>query len=322
MPWKVTDVSAHKKGLTVKQKKQWVRIANAVLARCLKKGGSDDTCAPTAIQQANGVVGNSDISDNSASFENMKLENYSFVDNAQEEGYEVEIKVHQEKAFLVVPVVMMVEGVHAGNHGPLLHKIEDLGKFPESWNGIPAVLNHPEVDGIYVSANSPDVIDNVAVGRIYNTKVDGYKLRAEVWIDEDKLNEVSADLLTDINEGKSIEVSTGIFLEEEAGEGLFHEENYVAIARNLRPDHLALLPGGEGACSIEDGCGIRDNKKGENNMKVKEAIQTLRTEGFSIQQIGNYAEQGYRELMDLVYNKLRSMVKIHGIIWKNCMMIH
>jgi len=56
MPWKLEDVSKHKKGLTDKQKKQWVRIANSVLARCLKKGGTEKTCAPSAIKQANGVV--------------------------------------------------------------------------------------------------------------------------------------------------------------------------------------------------------------------------------------------------------------------------
>ena len=38
MPWTVDDVDKHKKGLSDKQKKQWVRIANAVLAKCMKDG--------------------------------------------------------------------------------------------------------------------------------------------------------------------------------------------------------------------------------------------------------------------------------------------
>lgn len=33
MPWKVTDVERHKKGLTKEQKRKWVKIANAVLER-------------------------------------------------------------------------------------------------------------------------------------------------------------------------------------------------------------------------------------------------------------------------------------------------
>ena len=42
-------------------------------------------------------------------------------------------------------------------------------------------------------------------------------------------------------------------------------------------------------------------------MEIKKALQAVRSGGFSIQQIGNYAEQGYRELMSLVYDKLQSM---------------
>lgn len=56
MPWKVSDVDTHKKGLTPKQKRQWVAVANSVMAACLKDGGTDATCAPQAIQQASGVV--------------------------------------------------------------------------------------------------------------------------------------------------------------------------------------------------------------------------------------------------------------------------
>ena len=54
--WDINDVDKHKKGLSDKKKKQWVRIANAVLAKCMKDGGTDEECAPKAITQANGVV--------------------------------------------------------------------------------------------------------------------------------------------------------------------------------------------------------------------------------------------------------------------------
>lgn len=53
MPWSVSDVDEHKKGLTPAQKKKWVSIANGVLAQCIKDGGSDKTCAPKAIKIAN-----------------------------------------------------------------------------------------------------------------------------------------------------------------------------------------------------------------------------------------------------------------------------
>jgi hypothetical protein len=51
MPWTVADVDKHKKGLTPAQKKEWVKVANGVLADCNKSGGSD--CEGKAIRVAN-----------------------------------------------------------------------------------------------------------------------------------------------------------------------------------------------------------------------------------------------------------------------------
>ena len=56
MPWKVSEVDSHKKGLTPKQKRQWAHIANSMYQSCMDKGGSDETCAPRAIRAANGSV--------------------------------------------------------------------------------------------------------------------------------------------------------------------------------------------------------------------------------------------------------------------------
>jgi HK97 family phage prohead protease len=56
MPWKIEDVDSHKKGLTEKEKEQWVTVANSVYDKCLKDGGTDNTCAVDAIKQANGAT--------------------------------------------------------------------------------------------------------------------------------------------------------------------------------------------------------------------------------------------------------------------------
>lgn len=55
MPWKTSDVDGFKKGLTAKQKREWVAIANIVLQRCQDEGGED--CEAKAVKQANGVTG-------------------------------------------------------------------------------------------------------------------------------------------------------------------------------------------------------------------------------------------------------------------------
>jgi hypothetical protein len=63
-------------------------------------------------------------------------------------------------------------------------------------------------------------------------------------------------LLAELDEEKTIEVSTGLFTDDEIKSGKWNSEEYLAIARNYRPDHLALLPAAVGACSAEDGCGM------------------------------------------------------------------
>lgn len=57
MPFAISDVDKHKLGLDAKQKRRWIAIANSVLSKCIADGGTDETCAPRAIIQANGAVG-------------------------------------------------------------------------------------------------------------------------------------------------------------------------------------------------------------------------------------------------------------------------
>jgi hypothetical protein len=296
MPWSVEDVDSHKKGLSDKGKKQWCRIANSVLKRCMAKGGSEETCAASAIKQANGAVNT-----------NAEEIGYSFYKSKQTLDYEPKITVHQGKAHLVVPVVMMVEGVHNGSLGPILHPIAELGKFPETWNGIPVLIYHAyDEDGNPVSANDPDIIDKVAVGKVYNTKVDGAKLKAEVWLDEDKLNEVSDKTLNEINNSKEIEVSLGMYADYKQEEGEWNGEKYSSVAYNHRPDHLAILPDQIGACSCKDGCGIGANQKDEN-MDENKMILTLREAGYSVFKILNNAGEEYQKRISMAYDALRSL---------------
>jgi hypothetical protein len=251
MPWTVRDVDAHKKGLNSDQKRQWIAVANSVLKRCMDNGGSEDTCAISAIRQANGTV------KVASSF------TFDIYRASTNQNYEVRRETRDGRNYLVVPVVMMVEGVHSGSHGPLLHTIDELGRYPQSWDGRPVVIRHPQVNGVYVSANSPDVLDSYAVGQIYNTHTNGTKLMAEAWLEVDKLQSISPETYQKLEDHELIEVSVGVFTDDEQTSGDWNGEPYTMIARNHRPDHLALLPDEIGACSVEDGCGVRvNNKKG------------------------------------------------------------
>jgi len=195
--------------------------------------------------------------------------------NLRNEGYTIRQQAHQGRTHIIVPVTMMVEGVHNGSHGALYHSINELGRYPEAWNGRPITIDHPTQNGQSVSANNPTIIDSVMVGRVYNTRVDNNKLKGEAWLDIEKLQAVSQKAFTIVNARQPMEVSVGVFTDEEESTGNWNGENYVAVAHNHRPDHLALLPDAIGACSIQDGCGIRTNeKKGEEDVNNEEVERT------------------------------------------------
>lgn len=292
MPWTVADVDKHNKGLSAAKKRQWVRVANSVRAKCLEEGKSESTCDAAAVRQANGVVSNS-------------TENYYSNNKIQINFYIARTEMHNGQSHLIVPVVLMVEGVHHGNQGPLLHLAEELSKHPWAWNGSPISIGHPQEDGIDVSCNSPNILEDNLVGRVFNASYQDGRLRAEAWLDEEKLDK---DLLQLLQNGRPIEVSAGMFSDEDMVQGEWNGEQYIAIARNYRPDHLALLPDSIGACSLEDGCGVRINKEGGDKNMSDVITVALRKEftkkGFSVIQIN---KQGFRELMSNIQSKLDDM---------------
>jgi hypothetical protein len=48
------------------------------------------------------------------------------------------------REYLVVPMVMILEGVHDGSSGKIYYPKEELQKTPKIWNMKPIVVNHPE----------------------------------------------------------------------------------------------------------------------------------------------------------------------------------
>lgn len=158
------------------------------------------------------------------------------------------------RAYLVAPVSMLAVGVLNDVYVPA----EEASKFPEAWNGRPATLNHPQRNGQYVSANTPEIAAWETPGQVWATVFQNNKLQAEIWIDTEKAESIGGDAVTvmeRLRKGEAVEVSTGYFAEVEATTGTYNGKKYTGIARNIRPDHLALLPNGVGACNWQDGCG-------------------------------------------------------------------
>ena len=165
------------------------------------------------------------------------------------------------KDYLVVPVVALNEMVliSATSEVPELALAEEFGANPLAWNGRPVVVNHPEIDGSKVSASLVEVVDKEKIGEIYNSILDGKKLKLEAWIDTDRVKTLGGTIQETVDRLESgeeiIEVSTGLFASSEQKIGEFEGKQYEGIWRNVVPDHLAILSEATGACSINDGCG-------------------------------------------------------------------
>jgi len=166
--------------------------------------------------------------------------------------------------YLVAPASMLVPGVLNGSRGALFYPKDEVLKNVEAWNMMPLTLGHPNDDaGNPASARRPDIIEKYGLGFVFNATGKNGKLDAEAWFDIRKVNQVSPIIIERLERNEAIELSTGLFTDNTAVKngGDYKGRKYTHIARNYRPDHLAVLVDTKGACSREDGCGIALNKK-------------------------------------------------------------
>src|SRR6185503_3559110 len=157
---------------------------------------------------------------------------------------------------LVVPAVMMTEGVHSGSRGPLFYSEEELAASDSLWNHMPIVVYHPDQDGKPVTARSEEVLNTRKIGIVLNTKTKSKKQRTEAWLDYKLTKKVDKRIIADIENGRKVEVSTGIGCERVRKTGKYGDKEYKRAVKDITPDHLAVLQDQKGACSIEDGAGL------------------------------------------------------------------
>ena len=218
-------------------------------------------------------------------------------------------------AYTVYPVIMLTVGVHAGSGGPTLYTEAELSSFSQTWNGVPVTLQHPEEEGMPVSANSPAIYETQVLGTVFNTRYEDGKLKAEIWLRNSDLEQLEPGLKGRLMSGERLEVSTGLFSEDDGEVGLFNGVEYNSTAFNIRPDHLALLPGAIGACSWEDGCGVRANKEGKQggSMIKKKKIKVYKEQDKNPYEFfvntGEFTinEIEYTQILEIMSNKIDSM---------------
>ena len=164
-----------------------------------------------------------------------------------------------DKEFLVVPMVMLVEGVHSGSEGAYYYPATELAKRPVVWNMKPVVVYHPDEP----SACDPSVVSTRGIGHIMNTQWTDGKLKAEAWLEKDRVEKVDNRILEAIEKEETLELSTGLFADSDEVSGEWQGEEYQGTLTNYGPDHLAILPDQIGACSVSDGAGVFRNTEGE-----------------------------------------------------------
>ena len=208
--------------------------------------------------------------------------------------------------YLVAPAVLLVEGVHHGSAGPVFYPLNELSAFPGAWDGRPVTLGHPEIDGAPIGASSSESIPLFSLGTLMNTFYDPQLggLRSEVWLDVNKARRIAPDVLKAMQNGEPIEISTGLWYETQGGPGVWGNEEFDTTATRFRPDHLALLPGQVGACSISDGCGLRANKKKGGRMHHENVRATARRPSFSDTKSTAWSAPGWSDIVS-GYNRAR-----------------
>lgn len=167
---------------------------------------------------------------------------------------------HKGREYIVAPLSMIVPGVLPGSKGSLYYPPQEVARNARGWDGMPITVNHPTdpMTNESLSARKRGVWGRQGIGRVKSTTFNG-KLQAEGWFDVKRTAQVDNRILAALNRGESIELSTGLFTDNEYAPGSHNGRPYTHIARNYRPDHLAVLPDQRGACSREDGCGVLVN---------------------------------------------------------------
>ncbi len=168
------------------------------------------------------------------------------------------------REYLVAGATLLVSGVLNGSGGPLYYPPEEIEANPTDWDGIPIVVYHPmSEDGQPISANSAAVLEAQGIGFVADTIAKVGRLKAKLWFDVAKTRTVDPRVLSSLQRGERIELSTGLGTQRHpAPPGATDDRGrpYIGIAREYAPDHLAILPDEVGACSLNDGCGVLANQ--------------------------------------------------------------
>lgn len=206
-----------------------------------------------------------------------------------------------DKPYIVVPIVSAVGDEvwwPANSEVPELVPAEVLQASYWSRNNRPIVAGHPRVDGEYVSANSPDILERYSYGHLFAAQYEDKKVKVEAWFDKNRANEVgpaATNIIARLEAGEQIEVSEGNFVVAVDEQGRVNGKEYKSKWVSAICDHLATVD--EGACSNKMGCG----GPRVNQLRVASLAQA-RTPKYSGTETTTWTRPTFQDFIRYCYN--------------------
>lgn len=180
------------------------------------------------------------------------------------------------REYLVADAVILKPGILHGSRGPLFYPEDEVAKNPGAWNGHPITNGHPRIGSNFVSVADPKLPPNVRIGFLRNDHFKEGKRRVKAWFDVQATNASDPRIIPLIEAKKPVGLSTGLRTDNYPVQNqMYKGKPYTHIAKNYKPDHLAILVDQPGACSVKDGCGINVNSAGSQSQAFFQNLYSL-----------------------------------------------
>jgi hypothetical protein len=144
-------------------------------------------------------------------------------------------------------VAVFKAGPVRGSDGEVSYPPSEVWRSLPRWNGLPLTAGHPWDWTGDRSATDPGMWDTFGLGFLRNADLVGGKVWGDCWLELARLRRLAPGLEERLAAGLPVAVSAGLY---------FDRDRDGTTARDLRPDHIALLEGPAAALPPAKGYGL------------------------------------------------------------------